>query len=53
VAGCVLLLGRREQAVGQPGATRQRALEALDLDQVYSNRETAHSTVTVFARLRG
>src|SRR5215207_2852619 len=49
--GSVRTLAVREEPRRQAGPPLDRALEALDLQQVQP--DAAHSTVTVFARFRG
>ena len=44
-------LGGGEETLGEPWSALQRSLDPADLDQV--DPDPAHSTVTVFARLRG
>src|SRR5205085_6388443 len=52
LAGRVGALALGEQPLCQPRPSFERPLQPLDLEQVDSDPPTAHSTVTVFARLR-
>ena len=58
--GRVVAFGVGEQTLGQAGTTLERPFEPFDLEQVNPHAgqtthacQAAHSTVTVFARLRG
>src|SRR5205085_11201970 len=49
--GGIQSLGICEQSLGQTRAALERPLEPLDVQEIDADRR--HSTVTVFARLRG